>query len=79
MRDRLLVALLALGFAALVTSHLSLVFGLAQRSPKARALLAFVIPPLAPYWGMREHMGARAVMWIASAVIYATAWILALN
>jgi hypothetical protein len=68
------VALL-LAFATLVTAHVTLVVGLVAREPRWRALAAAVVPPLAPFWGVREGMPVRATLWVAGAVAYALAWI----
>jgi hypothetical protein len=68
------VALL-LAFATLVTVHVTLVVGLVAREPRWRALAAAVVPPLAPFWGVREGMWVRATLWVAAAVAYAVAWI----
>ena len=42
----------------------------AVRDPRWRALLAFFVPPLAPYWALRSGMSARAAIWIGSVVVY---------
>jgi len=76
-RDEGVMAAVVLSFAALTTAHLTLVAGLAGRSPRWRAAVAAVVAPLAPYWGFRSKMGARAGIWVASAAVYAVARILA--
>jgi hypothetical protein len=68
--DELVSGALVLAFAALVTAHLTLVIGLAGRPPRWRAAVALVAPPLAPYWGAKEHFRIRSIAWIASAVFY---------
>jgi hypothetical protein len=69
-RDETVAAALVLAFAALVTLHVLLVLGLAARHPRWRALVALVVPPLAPWWG-RATMRKRAVAWVVAAVGYA--------
>lgn len=69
-RDELLLISLLAAFATFVTAHLALVFGLAARKPRWRAIPALAIPPLAPYWGARAGMHARVVAWVGSAVAY---------
>ena len=69
-RDDLLTFALLVAFAILVTTHLTLVIGLASRPPRWRALVALVAAPLAPYWGRNAKMNARASLWVASAVAY---------
>jgi len=73
MGDALAIAGMILGFAALVTAHVAIVAGLAGRPPRRRAGFALAIPPLAPYWALREGMRVRGVIWIASALVYAVA------
>lgn len=73
MRDLVLVAVLVLAFATAVTAHVTLVFGLARRAPRWHALIALVVPPLAPVWGMRARMTVRSVAWVTGVVAYAVA------
>ncbi len=70
-RDRIELGLLVIAFATLLTTHVALTIGLARRAPRWRALVAFLVPPLAPWWGWQERMRARGVLWIAAAVLYA--------
>ncbi|MFT3776181.1 MAG: hypothetical protein QM820_63365 [Minicystis sp.] len=70
---------LVIAFAALVTVHVATVFGLGRRHRAEEAILAFLIPPLAPYWAFLRGMRARAVAWITTAAIYAVALILAVR
>jgi len=72
MRDALLYGGLILAFAALVTVHVAIVFGLAYQHPRWRALVAFVVPPLAPYWALRCGMVVRGGVWIGSVILYTT-------
>jgi len=65
----LLLAVLIVAFATLVTVHLALAAGLARRNAW-RGLLAFVIVPLAPWWGWRERMRVRSILWAVAAVVY---------
>lgn len=77
MKDIIVVALLVLGFATILTTHLAITFGLARRQPRWRALVAFAVPPFAPYWAWREQMRARAGLWAASLAVYVVALVLA--
>jgi hypothetical protein len=70
MKDGILVGGLVLAFATLVTVHVAIVLGLAWRDPRWRALAAFVVPPLAPYWALRSGMMVRGAIWIVSVVLY---------
>ena len=76
-RDEAVVIGLVVAFAALVTAHLSLVTGLARRPPWWRALVALVVPPLAPFWGFREGLHVRSGIWLASAAAYVLTRIIA--
>jgi hypothetical protein len=69
-RDIVLLSVTVLAFALLVTVHCAIAFGLLQHRPRSRALLAFVVAPLAPYFALRERMTFRAVAWIVSALAY---------
>ena len=69
-RDELVAGALVLAFAVVVTAHVTLVVGLAGRAPRWRALVALVVPPLAPYWGW-DGLRRRSVLWVAGAVVYA--------
>jgi len=68
-RDEVVAAALLLAFAVLITAHVTLVVGLAARSPRWRALVALVVPPLAPYWGW-SALRVRSAVWMAGAVTY---------
>lgn len=78
MKDIVVVALLVLAFAWLVTVHVTIVFGLAKRSPRWRAAVAFVVPVLAPYWAYREQMRVRAGMWVGGVAVYLVAMLMSL-
>jgi hypothetical protein len=69
--DLVLVALPSLAFAALVTAHVRLLFGLVARPPRLRALWALFVPVLAPYWGYREKLTGWATGWAVALVVYA--------
>ena len=74
--DLVLVALPALAFAALVTAHVRLLFGLLSRRPRLRALLALFVPPLAPFWG-REELRGWTMAWGIALVTYALSLLVA--
>jgi hypothetical protein len=60
-------------FALLVTVHVALAAGLFCRAPRWRGALALLLPPLAPYWGMRERMRVRTSLWLGSLMVYIVA------
>lgn len=75
--DLVLVALPSLAFAALVTAHVRLLFGLLSRQPRLRALWALLIPLLAPFWGYQEKLKGWATAWAIALVTYALSLLLA--
>ncbi|MBE7483756.1 MAG: hypothetical protein HS104_27805 [Polyangiaceae bacterium] len=75
--DAVVLIALVVSFAALVTAHVALAFGLALARPRWRGPVAFLVPPLAPYWGMEAGMKRRAAIWVTALVIYALARIVA--
>jgi hypothetical protein len=77
MVDAPLVALLLLAFALAVTMHVAIALALAARPPRWRALAAFAVPPLAPYWAWRERMRLRAGAWTAAVLVYVVTLVLA--
>jgi len=68
---------LVVSFAVLVTAHVALAFALTLRVPRWRGPVSFLVPPLAPYWGMEVGMKRRAGLWVTALVVYVLARILA--
>jgi hypothetical protein len=77
--DLTLVLLPSALFGLFVTAHFALVFTLSERPPRFRAVVAFLVPPLAPYWGFREGLRAWSSVWLLSLASYAAALALALR
>ena len=77
MRDPIVVLIAIASCALVLIAHVSIIAALATRHPRWRAVAAFVVPPLAPYWAMREKLRGRAITWIASAIVYVIARIAA--
>lgn len=75
--DAVVLIALVVSFAALVTAHVALAFGLTLARPRWRGPVALLVPPLAPYWGMEAGMKRRAALWVTALVIYALARIVA--
>jgi hypothetical protein len=73
----IVVGTLVVSFALFVTAHVAITYGLAFRPPRWRALAAFLVAPLAPYWAWREHMRIRFGVWLAALVLYVVASIVA--
>jgi len=44
--------------------------GLARLGPWQRGLLAFVVPPLAPFWGYHGKLHRRSLIWIIAVTIH---------
>jgi hypothetical protein len=68
--DLLLVVLPALCFGLLVTVHAYLAAVLVRELPLWRALLAFTLPPLAPYFAFVAGRRVLAVAWLTALVAY---------
>lgn len=72
-----MVAMLVISLALLITAHVAITYGLAWRSPRWRAPVAFFVAPTAPYWAWRENMRVRAGIWSAALVLYVVARVVA--
>ncbi len=73
MNDLLVFGALVVTAAWLLTTHAAVLYGLARTPPRRDALLAFVVPPLAPYWALRRGMRVRGVMWLLALGAYVVA------
>jgi hypothetical protein len=72
LRDAIVLAMVIVGLASLVTTHLAIAWSLVERErPRWRGLVALVVPPLAPVWAWRAGLRARSGLWLASLVAYA--------
>ncbi len=78
-RDIVVLSAVLVGFALLVTVHVTIAVGLVRREPRWRGLVAFIVAPLAPYYAFRARMPVRATAWLGAAAVYGTAMILARN
>ena len=68
------LALLVLPPAALalfVTAHVAIVTRLFGDPPRWRAVVAFILPPLAFYWGTQAKMTALCRLWLGALLAYA--------
>ncbi|MET0593484.1 MAG: hypothetical protein ABW133_12340 [Polyangiaceae bacterium] len=72
MKDALLVGGMILTSTTIATIHVAIVLGLAVRDPRWRAIVALVVPPLAPYWALQNGMLKRGIVWIGSVVLYSS-------
>lgn len=73
MTDIVVFSALVVAAAWLFTTHVSVAWGLVRRHPRWHGPVAFLVPPLAPFWAWREGMRVRAVLWLVGAVGYAIA------
>ncbi|MDI1484043.1 hypothetical protein [Polyangium sp. y55x31] len=77
-KDVAVVALLILGFASFVTTHVWLAAKLILRgSSRLRGTLALFVPPLAPIWGYRQGFRKGAALWVAALLTYVAARVVA--
>ncbi|HEX2670136.1 MAG TPA: hypothetical protein VHM25_04650 [Polyangiaceae bacterium] len=61
---------LAASLGLLLASHVALSVGLGVLGPWHRGLVAFIVPPLAPFWGYHGRLHARSLLWILSLVTH---------
>jgi hypothetical protein len=62
--------LTAAALAVLLAAHLTLVVGLARRHAGWRAAVAFVVTPLAPWWGYGAGLRVATIAWCAALALY---------
>ena len=79
MGDYVVLGGVIVAFAVWVTVHVTLAVGIGRRLSFGRGLVAFVVVPLAPYWGFRERMWIRGSLWALAAVGYAVALFLGMR
>ncbi len=63
----------AVSFALLLTIHVLVCVRLLRETPRWHAVLAFVVPVVAPYFAVRAHARTWAALWVAAAMIYGAA------
>jgi hypothetical protein len=63
--------------AVFVAAHLALVAGLARKRMWWHAVVAFVVPPLAPWWGYRAGLRVATIAWCAALALYAAGVVVA--
>jgi hypothetical protein len=68
---RALAAAVALVLLVFLGAHFALIGALLARRPRYRAAVAFVLPPLAPYWGWRAGLRRRVYLWTITLLLYA--------
>jgi len=71
-RETLLLAVLLVAFATWVTVHVAIAVRLVLAgTPRYRGVLAFFLPPLAPWWAWERRWRVSAGMWVGAVVVYA--------
>ena len=68
--DFALLALISVAVGLHLVAHVTLVIGLLRREPWWHGLVAFLVPPLAPYWGYEAKLRGRVTLWVATLAIY---------
>jgi hypothetical protein len=68
--DYALLALISASVGLFVVAHVTLVIGLTARGPWWRGLVAFLVPPLAAFWGYEAKLRGRVTLWVATLVVY---------
>ena len=71
--DYLIIGALVGSFAVMVTAHVAIAVGLVLEKPRWHGLLALVVCPLAPFWGMQAGMRVRSGLWIGALMVYVIA------
>jgi hypothetical protein len=61
---------IAAALAVFVAAHVVLAAGLARRGGHVRAVVAFLVPPLAPWWGYRAGLRIATIVWCAALAVY---------
>jgi len=61
---------LATVLSVLLASHVVLVVGLAREGSWGRAAVAFLVAPLAPWWGWQSGMRPAAIVWTVALALY---------
>ena len=68
---------IASALAVFLAAHVALVAGLARRPPRWRAVVALLVPPLAPWWGYRAGLRVATIAWCAALALYAAGVVVA--
>jgi hypothetical protein len=70
-RDTLLSYWLLAGLLVHAGSHVALLVSLFRTPPVYMAVMAVVLPPLAPYYGWRRGLRTRTFLWLGGLLAYA--------
>jgi hypothetical protein len=68
---QVVAVLVALSLLVFAGAHVSLLASLLVHAPRLRALVALVVPPLAPYWGWQRGVKVRVYVWATALALYA--------
>jgi hypothetical protein len=73
-RDALLLGVLVISFATLLTAHVAIAVRLFMKSrPRYRGVVAFMVPPLAPFWAYTHGFRRMCWLWVGAVTCYAVA------
>jgi len=77
-KDFVVLGVLLLSFATLVTVHVAIAVRLGRRTrPHYRGLVAFLVPPLAPWWAYEQRWRRMCFTWLGAVACYLAALLLA--
>lgn len=68
--DFALLALISVAVGLHLVAHVTIVIGLLRRDPWWHGLVAFVVPPLAAYWGYEARLRGRVTLWVTTLAVY---------
>ena len=68
--DLAILLTLVLSFGILVTVHVWLAVALGRQKPWWRGPVAFIVAPLAPYWGLTSRLKTLSVVWLTALCTY---------
>ncbi|HEY6462551.1 MAG TPA: hypothetical protein VIY73_20420 [Polyangiaceae bacterium] len=62
--------LLAAALVVFAGAHVALVVGLGRARSWKAAVVALLLPPLAPWWGYRAGLRVATIAWCAALAVY---------
>jgi hypothetical protein len=77
--DFAILLTLVVSFGVLVTVHLWLALALARKKPWWRGAVAFIVVPLAPYWGLTSRLRTLSIVWLTALISYGLSLLVAIT
>ena len=68
--DLAILLTLVVSFGVLVTVHVWLAVALSRKKPWWRGVVALIVPPLAPYFGLTSSLRKLSVVWLTAFCAY---------